>query len=112
MTSAWCYKCPHCGEVIELESDELNHGDGDETELECSCGLRIKCIAFHTIDYRFTVQGPDGYGYNVGVYLKPLGAEFGSFRPWDQLGGYMPCLENEDEWCEISEMLADQEAEE
>ena len=105
MTSDWCYKCPRCGEIIELEGEELNHGDGDETELECyECGQKIKCVAEVSIDYQFSVKNPDTDDeYNVGVALLYKSGTDPS-RPEN----YTAYLEDEDEWNEIHEILAGQ----
>lgn len=108
MTSAWCYKCPKCGKITELEGEDLRHRDGDETELECyECGQRIKCVAYVSIDYQFSVKNPDSDDeYNVGVMLIYKSGTDPS-RPEN----YAAELEDEDEWDEIHEILTGQKGE-
>jgi len=109
MTSDWCYRCPRCKSFIELECEELNHGDGEETELECgNCGQKIKCTAYVSIDYQFSVKDPVNEDeYNVGVTLDHIIGTDPSRH-----GNYIPHLEDEDEWEDINRILTEQEAEE
>ena len=109
MTSDWCYKCPKCGEVIELEGEELNHWDGAETELECpECGQKIKCTAYVSVDYQFSVKDPFNENeYNVGVDLRHRTGTNPSRGE-----NYTVELEDEDEWEEINRILNEQEEEE
>ena len=109
MTSDWCYKCPRCESVIELEGEELNHGDGEETELECyNCGQKIKCTAYVSIDYQFSVKDPVTENeYNVGVSLHYKTGTGPSRRE-----NYTTYLEDEDEWDDINRILTGKEAEE
>ena len=108
MTSDMCYKCPRCGSIFELEMEDLNQGDGEETELECyDCGQKITCTAFVSIDYQFTVKDPYNEDtYNVGVALHHIfGTDF-------RRENYREVLEDEDEWEDIHRQLTEQEEEE
>lgn len=109
MTSDWCYRCPRCGSVNELEGEELNHGDGEETELECyDCGQKVKCTAYVSIDYQFSVKDPVNEDtYNVGVELRHI---FGTDPSRHE--NYIPHLEDEDDWEDINRILTEQEDEE
>lgn len=109
MTSDWCYRCPRCESTIELEGEELNHGDGEETELECdNCGQKIKCTAYVSIDYQFTVKDPVNEDeYNVGVTLHHI---FGTDPSRKE--NYIRHLEDEDDWEDINRILTEQEDEE
>lgn len=106
MTSYLCYKCPRCGSVFELDDEELNHGDGEETELECdNCGQKIKCTAYVSIDYQFTVKDPynEEDEYNVGVELHYDLSKEEHYTVW---------LEDAYEWEDIHRILTEQEDEE
>lgn len=110
MTSDWCYKCPRCESVVELEGEELNHGDGEETELECdNCGQKIKCTAYVSIDYQFTVKDPFNKEdeYNVGVTLDYITGTDPSRKE-----NYTTYLEDAYEWEDIHRILTEQGGEE
>ena len=108
MTSDWCYKCPRCESVIELEGEELNHGDGEETELEChNCGQKVKCTAYVSVDYQFSVKDPVNENeYNVGVSLH-----YKTGTDPSRKENYRIELEDEDEWEDINRILTEQESE-
>ena len=109
MTSDWCYKCPRCESFIELEGEELNHGDGEETELECpNCGQKVKCTTYVSVDYKFSVKDPVNEDrYNVGVELHRMFGKNPTKRE-----NYIPHLEDKDEWEDINRILTEQEGEE
>lgn len=110
MTSDWCYRCPRCGSVNELEGEELNHGDGEETELECyDCGQKVKCTAYVSIDYQFSVKDPfnEEDEYNVGVELHHRTGTDPSRHE-----NYVSYLEDAYEWEDIHRLLTEQEEEE
>ena len=106
MTSDWCYKCPRCGEIIELEGEEIDHGDGDVTNLQCwNCGQAVKCMASVAISYYFYVEA-DSKEFNIGVENVYVGGSR------SDSSSYNPLLEDADEWDEIHRILTGQEEDE